>query len=155
RAGRARPAGRGPGGEGVVSVESAAPEGRVSKKVAEKADAPPRDPRRPDPRPLPLVFERSGEGKVGYSLPPLGGRAGVAIPAELCGQEIEGGTQISEGDAARHFTRLSKLNFSIDQGLYALGSCTMKHNPRTNEEMARLPGFAAAHPLTPEELSQG
>ena len=48
-------------------------------------------------------------------------------------------------DVARHFTRLSKLNFSIDQGLYALGSCTMKHNPRINEEMARLPGFAAAH----------
>ena len=129
-----------------MSVESAAPEGRVNIEVGEKTAAPPqRDPRRPDPRPLPLVFERSGEGKVGYSLPPLDVPAGVAIPEALCRKEIAGGTQISEVDVARHFTRLSRLNFSIDQGLYALGSCTMKHNPRTNEEMARLPGFAAAY----------
>ena len=72
-----------------------------------------------------------------------------------CRKEIAGETEISEVDVARHFTRLSRLNFSIDQGLYPLGSCTMKHNPRTNEEMARLPGFAAAHPLAPEALSQG
>jgi glycine dehydrogenase subunit 2 len=113
------------------------------------------DPRRPDPRPLPLVFERSGEGKVGYSLPPLDVPETIAIPEALRRKEIAGGTQITEVDVARHFTRLSRLNFSIDQGLYPLGSCTMKHNPRTNEEMARLPGFAAAHPLAPEALSQG
>ncbi len=129
-------------------------EGRMSVEVEEKA-APVRDPRRPEPRPLPLVFERSGEGKVGYSLPPLDVPAALAIPERLCRKEIAGGTQISEVDVARHFTRLSRLNFSIDQGLYALGSCTMKHNPRTNEEMARLPGFAASHPLAPEELCQG
>ncbi len=126
----------------------------MSVEVEEKA-APARDPRRPEPRPLPLVFERSGEGKVGYSLPPLDVPAAMAIPERLRRKEIAGGTEISEVDVARHFTRLSRLNFSIDQGLYALGSCTMKHNPRTNEEMARLPGFAASHPLAPEELSQG
>ncbi len=126
----------------------------MSVEIEEKAAAV-RDPRRPEPRPLPLVFERSGEGKVGYSLPPLDVPPVLAIPERLRRREIAGGTEISEVDAARHFTRLSRLNFSIDQGLYALGSCTMKHNPRTNEEMARLPGFAATHPLTPDELSQG
>ena len=70
-------------------------------------------------------------------------------------REIEGETEISEVEVARHFTRLSRLNFSIDEALYPLGSCTMKHNPRVNEEVARLPGFAAAHPLAPEEVSQG
>jgi len=111
--------------------------------------------RRPEPRSEPLVFERSGEGKVGYSLPPLDVPSVIAIPPELTRENIRGETQISEVEIARHFTRLSRLNFSIDQGLYPLGSCTMKHNPRTNEEVARLPGFAASHPLAPEEVSQG
>ncbi|HEY3123075.1 MAG TPA: aminomethyl-transferring glycine dehydrogenase subunit GcvPB [Thermoanaerobaculia bacterium] len=103
----------------------------------------------------PLVFERSGEGKVGYSLPPLDVPPVMAIPESLRKSEIEGETEISEVEVARHFTRLSRLNFSIDQALYPLGSCTMKHNPRTNEEVARLSGFAASHPFAPEEVSQG
>ncbi len=103
----------------------------------------------------PLVFERSGEGKVGYSLPPLDVPPVMAIPESLRRSEIEGETEISEVEVARHFTRLSRLNFSIDQALYPLGSCTMKHNPRTNEEVARLSGFAASHPFAPEEVSQG
>ena len=115
----------------------------------------PGDRRHPEPRHEPLVFERSGAGKVGYSLPPLDVPETSAIPAALLRGEIEGETEISEVEVARHFTRLSRLNFSIDENLYPLGSCTMKHNPRTNEEMARLPGFAAAHPLTPEVVSQG
>ncbi len=102
-----------------------------------------------------LVFERSGEGKVGYSLPPLDVPPVMAIPESLRRSEIEGETEISEVEVARHFTRLSRLNFSIDQALYPLGSCTMKHNPRTNEEVARLPGFAASHPFAPEAVSQG
>ena len=114
-----------------------------------------RDRLHPEPRVEPLVFERSGHGKVGYSLPPLDVPAEVAIPERLRRAEIAGETEISEVEVARHFTRLSRLNFSIDQGLYPLGSCTMKHNPRTNAEMARLPGFAASHPLAPEEVSQG
>jgi glycine dehydrogenase subunit 2 len=113
------------------------------------------DRRHPEPRHEPLVFERSGEGKVGYSLPPLDVPETVAIPPALLRAEIAGETEITEVEVARHFTRLSKLNFSIDQALYPLGSCTMKHNPRINEEVARLPGFAAAHPLAPEEVSQG
>ena len=113
------------------------------------------DARRPEPRTEPLVFERSGRGKVGYSLPPLDVPATVAIPSRLLRSEIAGETEITEVEVARHFTRLSRLNVSIDQNLYPLGSCTMKHNPRTNEEMARLPGFAAAHPYTPEAVSQG
>jgi len=109
----------------------------------------------PERRHEPLVFERSGEGKVGYSLPPLDVPPVMAIPEPLRRSEIEGETEISEVEVARHFTRLSRLNFSIDQALYPLGSCTMKHNPRTNEEVARLSGFAASHPFAPEEVSQG
>ncbi len=113
------------------------------------------DRRHPEPRHEPLVFEVSGEGKVGYSLPPLDVPETLAIPRSLCRDEIAGETEITEVEVARHFTRLSRLNFSIDEALYPLGSCTMKHNPRVNEEVARLPGFAAAHPLAPEEVSQG
>jgi glycine dehydrogenase subunit 2 len=128
----------------------------MSVEVEEKAGhAAAADPKHPEPRHEPLVFERSGKGKVGYSLPPLDVPAVVAIPEALTRGEIEGETEISEVEVARHFTRLSRLNFSIDENLYPLGSCTMKHNPRTNEEMARLPGFAAGHPLAPESVSQG
>jgi glycine dehydrogenase subunit 2 len=126
----------------------------MSTEVAEPA-ARGRDRLHPEPRVEPLVFERSGHGKIGYSLPPLDVPEEIAIPKALVRAEIAGETEISEVEVARHFTRLSRLNFSIDQNLYPLGSCTMKHNPRTNEEMARLPGFAAAHPLAPEEVSQG
>ena len=124
--------------------------------LEEKAPVSAPSPRsRPEPRPEPLVFERSGSGKTGYALPPLDVPEVMTIPEERLRTEIEGETEITEVEVARHFTRLSRLNFSIDEGLYPLGSCTMKHNPRTNEEMARLPGFAASHPLAPEEVSQG
>jgi glycine dehydrogenase subunit 2 len=126
----------------------------MSVEAPEKATSP-ADRRRPETQLEPLVFERSAEGKVGYSLPPLDVPDALAIPTKLLRGEIPEETEISEVDVARHFTRLSKLNFSIDQALYPLGSCTMKHNPRINEEMARLPGFAAAHPLAPETVSQG
>ena len=126
----------------------------MSVEIQEKASVP-QDRLRPEPRVEPLVFERSGEGKVGYSLPPLDVPDVCAIPEALRRADIEDETCVTEVEIARHFTRLSRLNFSIDQALYPLGSCTMKHNPRTNEEMARLPGFAAVHPLAPEEVSQG
>ena len=121
----------------------------------EESATPRADRLHPEPRHEPLVFERSGKGKVGYSLPPLDVPDTVAIPEDRLRSEIAGETEISEVEVARHFTRLSRLNFSIDEALYPLGSCTMKHNPRVNEEVARLPGFAAAHPLAPEEVSQG
>ncbi|MGH9442979.1 MAG: aminomethyl-transferring glycine dehydrogenase subunit GcvPB [Thermoanaerobaculia bacterium] len=103
----------------------------------------------------PLIFERSRPGKRGYSLPPLDVEPKIGIPADLLRGEVEGETEVSEVDVARHFTRLSRLNLGIEDGLYPLGSCTMKHNPRINEEMARLPGFAATHPCAPEALAQG
>jgi glycine dehydrogenase subunit 2 len=62
---------------------------------------------------------------------------------------------LSEPETVRHYTRLSRQNYAIDLGLFPLGSCTMKHNPRLNERMARLPGFADVHPLQPAETVQG
>src|SRR5207245_11262964 len=62
---------------------------------------------------------------------------------------------LTEPEAVRHYVRLSRDNYSIDAGIYPLGSCTMKHNPRLNEKMARLPGFADVHPLQPVSTAQG
>src|SRR5512133_1695484 len=62
---------------------------------------------------------------------------------------------LSEPEAVRHSTRLSRQNYAIDLGLFPLGSCTMKHNPRLNEKVARMPGFADIHPLQPQETVQG
>ena len=69
--------------------------------------------------------------------------------------EIEGFPEVSEVEAIRHFTRLSTWNYAIDYGMYPLGSCTMKYNPRINELVARIEGLAWAHPYQPESLSQG
>lgn len=77
-----------------------------------------------------------------------------SIPEEQTRQDL-GLPEISEVDVVRHFTRLSKLNYSIDVGMYPLGSCTMKYNPRINEKMARLNGFANTHPLQPSSTVQG
>ncbi|HEV8267708.1 MAG TPA: aminotransferase class V-fold PLP-dependent enzyme, partial [Thermoanaerobaculia bacterium] len=82
-----------------------------------------------------------------------------ADPAALYGKAhrsaVEGEVEASEVDVVRHFTRLSQMNFAIDTALYSLGSCTMKHNPRINEEIARLAGFNEAHPYMPEHLAPG
>ncbi|MFH1177544.1 MAG: aminomethyl-transferring glycine dehydrogenase subunit GcvPB [Acidobacteriota bacterium] len=105
-----------------------------------------------------LIFERSSQGRVGYQLPPLEVPAvepASVLPAALVRGEIDGLPEVSEVDVVRHFTRLSKLNYSLDEGLYPLGSCTMKYNPRINEELARLGGLAQLHPLQPEEQVQG
>ncbi len=105
-----------------------------------------------------LIFEHSRKGRRGYALPALDvpqQNLSDLLPQALRRDTIQDECEVSEVDVIRHFTRLSKLNLSIDAGLYPLGSCTMKHNPRTNEEVARLPGFAASHPLAPEEVSQG
>ena len=76
------------------------------------------------------------------------------LPAELQRKDLPL-PEMSELDVIRHFTRLSQLNYSIDTGFYPLGSCTMKYNPKINEETARLPGFAFSHPLQPVETVQG
>ncbi|HXE14033.1 MAG TPA: aminomethyl-transferring glycine dehydrogenase subunit GcvPB [Bryobacteraceae bacterium] len=106
----------------------------------------------------PLVFERSSPGKRGYQLPNLDVPA--VDPAQVLGagsvrSEIEEFPEVSEVEAIRHFTRLSTWNYAIDLGLYPLGSCTMKYNPRVNELVARTEGLAWAHPYQPEQLSQG
>ena len=105
-----------------------------------------------------LLFEMSSPGKKGYQLPELDVPAVDA--AEVLGASnvrdgIEDFPEVSEVEAIRHFTRLSTWNYAIDLGLYPLGSCTMKYNPRVNELVARLDGLAWAHPYQPESLSQG
>ncbi len=103
-----------------------------------------------------LIFEHSKRGRRGYRLPALDvPEASDALPPSLMRSEIADEVEVSEVDVIRHFTRLSKLNVSIDAGIYPLGSCTMKHNPRLNEEIARTPGFALSHPLQPDHQVQG
>src|SRR5436309_8959853 len=105
--------------------------------------------------PTQLIFEHSKRGRRGYRLPALDVPQATDLPASLGRDEIVDEVEVSEVDVIRHFTRLSKLNVSIDAGLYPLGSCTMKHNPRINEEIARVPGFALTHPLQPDHQVQG
>ena len=100
-----------------------------------------------------LIFEIGGLTKTGVDLPEpkhvatrLGGLARIA-PIGLPG--------LSEPETMRHYVRLSRQNYAIDSGLYPLGSCTMKHNPRLNEKIARLPGFGDIHPLQPQKTVQG
>src|SRR6201996_4408744 len=100
-----------------------------------------------------LIFELGRDGVTGVDLPDspvtdtrLGGlrrKGPVGLPG------------LSEPEVIRHYVRLSRMNYAIDSGLYPLGSCTMKHNPRLNEKMARLPGFADVHPLQPQQTVQG
>lgn len=106
----------------------------------------------------PLIFEQGGKERKGYSLPKWDieeVKAQNLIPSHLLRNELEGYPQLSEVDVVRHFTRLSQWNYGVDSGLYPLGSCTMKYNPRVNEEIARMNGFCNIHPYTPEDLSQG
>lgn len=105
-----------------------------------------------------LIFEQGGEGRKGYSLPRWdveGVKASNLIPPSLLRKDLEGFPQLSEVDVVRHFTRLSQWNYGVDSGLYPLGSCTMKYNPKVNEDIARMRGFSNIHPYTPEALSQG
>ncbi|MGB1548054.1 MAG: aminomethyl-transferring glycine dehydrogenase subunit GcvPB, partial [Alphaproteobacteria bacterium] len=100
----------------------------------------------------PLLFEQGAKGRSGVDLPePKGGKNRLG---GLERKEV-GLPGLSEPQVVRHFTRLSQKNYGIDTGFYPLGSCTMKHNPRLNEKMARLPGFASLHPLQPFSTVQG
>jgi len=106
----------------------------------------------------PLLFEISSPGKKGYQLPELDVPpidAKKALGSQNVRDEIENFPEVSEVEVIRHFTRLSTWNYAIDLGLYPLGSCTMKYNPRINEVVARTEGLAWAHPYQPEALSQG
>jgi glycine dehydrogenase subunit 2 len=101
----------------------------------------------------PLIFEQDAPGRSGVDLPdppPVQNRLGGLDRTGAIG--LPG---LSEPQVVRHYTRLSQKNYAIDSGFYPLGSCTMKHNPRLNEKLARLPGFADLHPLQPEATVQG
>ena len=104
-----------------------------------------------------LLFEKSAAGKRAYKLPPLD--VPPANPAALLGsahRKVPGLLpELSEIEIIRHFTRLSTWNYAIDLGMYPLGSCTMKYNPRVNELVARIEGLAEAHPYRPDDLAQG
>ena len=105
-----------------------------------------------------LLFEEGSAGRRGFDLPALDVPSkdiSEVIDSSLLRNEIPGMPELSEVDVIRHFTRLSTWNYHIDLGLYPLGSCTMKYNPKINERMARLDGFMLAHPLLPAELIQG
>src|ERR1035437_8788424 len=105
-----------------------------------------------------LIFEKSSPGKRAFELPPLdvpSSDPAKALGASHRAEGVEGFPEVSEIEVLRHFTRLSTWNYAIDLGMYPLGSCTMKYNPRVNEFVARLDGLATEHPYQPQELSQG
>ncbi|MBP7707499.1 MAG: aminomethyl-transferring glycine dehydrogenase subunit GcvPB [Candidatus Aminicenantes bacterium] len=104
----------------------------------------------------PLVFELSAPGKRAAELPPLDvPEAKDVLAGAALRREIEDFPEISETEVTRHFTRLSQKNYCVDLGIYPLGSCTMKYNPKVNERLSAHPAFAGSHPLLSEDLVQG
>ncbi len=103
--------------------------------------------------PEPLIFEISRPGRCAVALPELDVPPSE-LPQEFLREDLPL-PEVSEGDLIRHYTRLSQMNYAVDIGFYPLGSCTMKYNPKINEEMARLPGFVHLHPYQDEETVQG
>ena len=102
----------------------------------------------------PVIHDLSAPGRCGVTLPGLDVPAADPLPAAF----LRGGLdlpEVSEVDVVRHYVRLSQLNYAVDLGMYPLGSCTMKYNPKVNEVAARLPGLAETHPLQPEYQVQG
>ncbi len=101
----------------------------------------------------PLLWEKGRNGRCGFSLPARD------VPPSPLDEDLAGEgpdfPDLSEVDVVRHYTRLSTWNFGVDTGMYPLGSCTMKYNPKINEKLVTLPGFSGAHPLLPGALSQG
>ncbi len=101
----------------------------------------------------PLLVELASPGRRGVRFPESDVPP-AALPAGLVREDLPL-PELSEVDVVRHYTRLSQFNHAVDIDFYPLGSCTMKYNPKVNEDMARLPGFAHVHPLQPEETVQG
>ncbi|HET6945365.1 MAG TPA: aminomethyl-transferring glycine dehydrogenase subunit GcvPB, partial [Gaiellaceae bacterium] len=102
-----------------------------------------------------LIYERSQPGRRASAIPHHDGLPAVEVPEELRRNEAPRLPEVPEFDLVRHFTELSTRNFGIDNGFYPLGSCTMKYNPRINERLVALPGFAQLHPLQEEDGAQG
>jgi len=104
-----------------------------------------------------LIFEKSFPGRIGFSLPSDSFdeiKLEESLPAKYLEKDKKQLTEVSEVDVIRHFTKLSKFNYGVDDGLYPLGSCTMKYNPRINEKMAGLSNFVYAHPFSFPEPSR-
>ncbi len=110
---------------------------------------------------VPLLFEQGVQGRNGASLPSDSGEDALpavdaaALFGDAYRAEAPGLPEVSEPEVFRHFVRLSQQNFAIDLGMYPLGSCTMKYNPKVNEWAARLPGLAGLHPMAPDAQIQG
>ncbi len=105
-----------------------------------------------------LIFELSKKGKKGYTLPKLDieeKKLEELIPSHLIRKSQPDLPELSETEVVRHFVRLSEMNYHVDHGFYPLGSCTMKYNPKINEEVAKLPGFLNIHPHQPAKTVQG
>ena len=103
-----------------------------------------------------LIFELSQPGRCGFSLPENAWDTDTeALPATLRRDAEAELPEVSELDVVRHYTNLSNMNFGVDTGFYPLGSCTMKYNPKINEEIAAMPGFRDVHPLQPDCTVQG
>ena len=103
----------------------------------------------------PLIFERSRPGREGFALAGGNDDPATLLPPELLRAPIDGFPEVSEPEVLRHFLRLSQWNLGTATTFYPLGSCTMKYNPVVNEAIARLSGFAALHPLAPDDAAQG
>ncbi|OXL85075.1 glycine dehydrogenase (aminomethyl-transferring) [Paenibacillus sp. SSG-1] len=105
-----------------------------------------------------LIFELSHPGRIAYSLPEFDvpvEETEELIPSSMLRSEPATLPEVYEVDVIRHYTELSRRNFGVDNGFYPLGSCTMKYNPKVNEDVARYPGFAKIHPYQPEDSIQG
>ena len=104
----------------------------------------------------PLIFEISDPGKRAYAVPALDVPSDpTALEGLPVRADIPDFPQVSEVEVVRHFTRLSQQNYCVDLGLYPLGSCTMKYNPKVNDKIAAFPGFQNVHPLAPPDTIQG
>ncbi|WP_297550225.1 aminomethyl-transferring glycine dehydrogenase subunit GcvPB [Thermococcus sp.] len=103
----------------------------------------------------PLIFELSREGRIGYTLPKPIEDVNVEIPEKLRRKSRPNLPELSEPEIVKHYTRLSEMNYGVDSGIYPLGSCTMKYNPKINEEIASHPGVAYIHPYQDERTVQG
>ena len=101
-----------------------------------------------------LLMDRSAPGRIGTTLPSLDVPASDLPDRSLLRDELDM-PEVSEGEIVRYFSQISQMNFSIDHNFYPLGSCTMKYNPKLNDEVASLPGFTEVHPLQSEETAQG
>lgn len=109
-------------------------------------------------QPEKIIYDYSAPGKRGYELPNLGVPAVDPIkvlPKAMQRSKKARLPELSEVEVVRHFTRLSRLNYGVDIGFYPLGSCTMKYNPKINEDLARLSPFNNTHPLAEERVTQG